>query len=899
MAKEINMNFEVLAPGPIDTRMQVATQASLAGIPVKFDQMVTRVLDEEKDYVYKLSNDTWAVKTSDAASISWGSIIGTLTSQTDLVNEFAKYALTTHTHPAGSIPAHEHAPADITDVDNQVAWARELVAPNVILEGSSSSGSFSDVVTTKGDLYTFSTVKDRLPVGADGQVLSVDPTEPTGLKWVEAGGVDLSGLVPYTGATTNVDLGNKDLTTTGVIAGSNLSGSNTGDNAVNSLYSGLVSNVSTQLSLGTISSTQVSITSDGAVNDVTLPEATGSDAGLLSSGKYTEIGSNTSAKHTHSNAAALDLVSGTNTGDQTSIVGLTGTKSQFDTAVTDGDFLYVGDVSSNVPTNLSYTGSATQGVVVSSDGTDATLPAANGTNAGLLLPGDFTRLANTSGTNTGDQDLPQSGVDFDPVGTDNSDNNAANTLYANDYRAANFISGTDYEPAKGADDNFVTDAEKVVIGNTSGANTGDQVIPVSGVDFDPVGTDNSDNNAANSTYANDYRAANFVAGTNYQVPLVADTDYLTPGTAATTYAPVLGANDNYVTDAEKTVIGNTSGTNSGDNAVNSNYSGLVTNATHTGEVTGSGALTLANTAISNKTLVTAVGADHVMIIDATDGNLKKALISDFSSAGGDMAASTYDPNTVSGDVFDMDNMVEGTTTKILTAAERTILGNTSGTNTGDQSLANYVTLDGTQTITGFKSLDGDVNIGDGTNELHFRGRKISAYIGGTLGNLDFEAVQTYFNSDFLIGDGKWISTKNGSTLDLELGTSDASKGVYTSRYIHADGEITGSNLSGTNTGDQDISGKVNTPTESTGVALVLSDQIGRPYNMGAANGGTTYTTSGLTPMGWAVCRINTTSEPTVTGATKISGADWVTGTDMHMIVQTLDGTNVQYFFIAL
>jgi len=709
MAKEINMNFEVLAPGPIDTRMQVATQASLAGIPVKFDQMVTRVLDEEKDYVYKLSNDTWAVKTSDAASISWGSIIGTLTSQTDLVNEFAKYALTTHTHPAGPIPAHEHAPADITDVDNQVVWARELVAPNVILEGSSSSGSFSDVVTTKGDLYTFSTVKDRLPVGADGQVLSVDLTEPTGLKWVEAGGVDLSGLVPYTGATTNVDLGNRDLTTTGVIAGSNLSGSNTGDNAVNSLYSGLVSNVSTQLSLGTISSTQVSITSDGAVNDVTLPEATGSDAGLLSSGKYTEIESNTSAKHTHSNAAALDLVSGTNTGDQTSIVGLTGTKSQFDTAVTDGDFLYVGDVSSNVPTNLSYTGSATQGVVVSSDGTDATLPAANGTNAGLLLPGDFTRLANTSGTNTGDQDLPQSGVDFDPVGTDNSDNNAAN-----------------------------------------------------------------------STYANDYRAANFVAGTNYQVPLVADTDYLTPGTAATTYAPVLGANDNYVTDAEKTVI-----------------------------------------------------------------------------------------------------------------------GNTSGTNTGDQSLANYVTLDGTQTITGFKSLDGEVNIGDGTNELHFRGRKISAYIGGTLGNLDFEAVQTYFNSDFLIGDGKWISTKNGSTLDLELGTSDASKGIYTSRYIHADGEVTGSNLSGTNTGDQDISGKVNTPTESTGVALVLSDTIGRPYNMGSANSGLTYTTSGLTAMGWAVCRINTTSEPTVTGATKTAGADWVTGTDMHMVVQTLDGTNVQYFFIAL
>jgi len=35
--------------------------------------------------------------------------------------------------------------------------------------------------------------------------------------------------------------------------------------------------------------------------------------------------------------------SGTNTGDQTSIVGISGTKAQFDTAVSDGNILYVGD----------------------------------------------------------------------------------------------------------------------------------------------------------------------------------------------------------------------------------------------------------------------------------------------------------------------------------------------------------------------------------------------------------------------------------------------------------------------------------------------------------------------------------------------------------------------------
>ena len=58
-----------------------------------------------------------------------------------------------------------------------------------------------------------------------------------------------------------------------------------------------------------------------------------------------------------------------------------------------------------------------------------------------------------------------------------------------------------YADVLGIDDNYVTDDEKVVIGNTSGENTGDQDIPVSGTDFDPVGTDNSDDNAINTLYS--------------------------------------------------------------------------------------------------------------------------------------------------------------------------------------------------------------------------------------------------------------------------------------------------------------------------------------------------------------------------------------------------------------
>ena len=142
----------------------------------------------------------------------------------------------------------------------------------------------------------------------------------------------------------------------------------------------------------------------------------------------------------------------------------------------------------------------------------------------------------------------------------------------------------------------------------------------------------------------------------------------------TLYAAVLGADDNYVTDAEKVIIGNTSGTNSGDDPANDTAynestwdantdaatknsirdqieimltaiglnTAKDTNATHTGEVTGSGALAIDKTAISGKGVVTAVGADYVLIGDASDSdNLKKALVSDLTGAGTTITAESF------------------------------------------------------------------------------------------------------------------------------------------------------------------------------------------------------------------------------------------------------------------
>jgi hypothetical protein len=78
----------------------------------------------------------------------------------------------------------------------------------------------------------------------------------------------------------------------------------------------------------------------------------------------------------------------------------------------------------------------------------------------------------------------------------------------------------------------------------------------------------------------------------------------------------------------------------------------------------------------------------------------KQAIAALAAGNGDMFAATYDPNTVAGDAFDMDNMVEGATTKIMTAAERTKL---SGIETG----AEVNVVDSVNSQTGAVVLDAD------------------------------------------------------------------------------------------------------------------------------------------------------------------------------------------------
>lgn len=147
-----------------------------------------------------------------------------------------------------------------------------------------------------------------------------------------------------------------------------------------------------------------------------------------------------------------------------------------------------------------------------------------------------------------------------------------------------------------ADSNYVTDAEKTVIGNTSGANTGD----MSNADVKTAYEANADTNA--------------------------------------------------YTDSEQTIVGNTSGTNTGDQDLSGKEDDLGT------------------------------PASNGYLLSSTTGDVRSWVA---PTSGGDMTAAVYDPTSVADDAFDMDNMTEGSTNLILTASERTNIGTNTTHRTSD------------------------------------------------------------------------------------------------------------------------------------------------------------------------------------------------------------------------
>jgi hypothetical protein len=113
----------------------------------------------------------------------------------------------------------------------------------------------------------------------------------------------------------------------------------------------------------------------------------------------------------------------------------------------------------------------------------------NITGATVNVVGDTANVVITTGSGTGDVVGPASATDSNFASFDTTTGKLLKD---------SGVSTASFAPALGADDNYVTDAEKVVIGNTSGTNTGDQT-SVSGNAGSATTTGITDDTTTNAT----------------------------------------------------------------------------------------------------------------------------------------------------------------------------------------------------------------------------------------------------------------------------------------------------------------------------------------------------------------------------------------------------------------
>lgn len=195
--------------------------------------------------------------------------------------------------------------------------------------------------------------------------------------------------------------------------------------------------------------------------------------------------------------------------------------------------------------------------------------------------------------------------------------------------------------------------------------------------------------------------------------------------------------------------------------------------------------------------------------DAQDAATKAYV--DAHAGSGDMVASTYDPNNIAADAFNMDNMRQGTTNHFISTAEKTVLDNTSGTNTGDQT--NITGNAGTATkLAAARTIQ--TNVGS-TSSASFDGSaNVTPGITGTLAVGNGGTGRTTATTAYgLIAAG---TTATGAQQTISPGTSGQFLKSAGATALASFATITESDVTNLTT---DLAGKVNTATTVNGHAL--------------------------------------------------------------------------------
>jgi len=707
------------------------------------------------------------------------------------------------------------------------------------------------------------------------------------------GDQDLSGLATTSAVTTSLNLkvdkeagkglSTEDYTTAEQAKVSNLSGINTGDQDLGGLATTSAVTTSLNLKVDKVTGKGLSTNDYTTAEQTKLAAITGTNTGDQDlSSLATTSAITTSLNLKVDKVAGKDLstndystlektklaaITGTNTGDQDlgGLATITSLNLKVDKVT--GKGLSTNDYTTAEQTKLA----AITGTNTGDNATNTQysgLDAAKANLSGATFTGAIS-ATNLSGSNTGDQTLPTL-VSLNAIASNTDITAGTNTKIT--YDAKGLVTAgaaaTTADIAAATDKNYVTDAQQTAITHTnrasldlvSGTNTGDNA-----TNTQYSGLDAAKANLSGATFTGAISATNLsgsntgdqtlptlvslnavasntdiTAGTNTKITYDAK-GLVTAGAAATTADIAAATDKNYVTDAQQTAITHTnrasldlvSGTNTGDNATNTQYSGLdaakanLSGATFTGAIS---ATNLSGTNTGDQTNITGNAATVTTNANLTGDVTSSGNATTLSSTA--VTAATYGSATqVPVFAVDAKGRVTGVTNTTIT-----------GTSPVGSALTSANILVGSATnVAAAVVMSGDVTI---TNA------GATAIASGVIVNADVNAAAA-------IEDTKLATIATAGKVSNSATTATNANTASAIVARDASGNFSAGTITAALTGD--VTG--NTSGTAANVSGIV---LGANGGTGIANTGKTITLGGDLTISGATTTLTTTAPTTVT-----------------------------------